>query len=251
MKPRCVCTACGGSQHGWIGHLRRAEGPPEAVGALRESADQVWWEQSRRHRENGRRAPTQYLRQAGGGVAVAALVAWLADEERTRDRVRRLGNVLHSEVFDGGLRQYAAERAEEDPAFADYGSAMVGHFWCDLLTEIANVLDRGADQLDRVPAAAGEALFAEGDPPEWGRVRTELAKAALGFLWKCFQWFLNADPKALALQLRVLAVLICPDAGAHPRVARCCLLPLVKGTLSETVGANLEPDWLWGENTAK
>lgn len=244
-RPKCVCATCGGSQHGWIGYLERAAGPPEKLEELREPAARLWWEAKSRHEENRRQAPTRYLQQAGGGVAVAALVSWLSGEKATRDRVGELGDRLHSEVFERELRGYAAERAEKDPAFAEYGAAMVGHFWCDLLAEIANVLDRGADQLDRVPQEAREALFEGEDPPKWGPVRTALAESALKFLWKSFQWLLNADPKALALQLRVLAVFICPDPGGHPRVARCCLRPLVGETLSETLGINLDSDWLW------
>ncbi|WP_157982506.1 hypothetical protein [Nocardiopsis sp. FIRDI 009] len=246
-RPRCVCTGCGGSLHGWPGYLARAGGGPETVRDLGESAERLWWERRRRHRDNGRRAPTLYLQRAGARVALAALVAWLADERATRNRIGALGTGLHGEVFDRDLRRYASRRAATDPAFADVGKAIVGHFWCDLLVEIARALDLGADRLDQVPQTARAALFEGWEAPSWDRARTALAGAALGFLWKCFQWFAGADPRALALESRVLAAFICPDPGGHPRVAQRALRPLVLDTLGEALGANLEPGWLWGQ----
>ncbi|MCY9783139.1 hypothetical protein KIK06_04445 [Nocardiopsis sp. EMB25] len=182
-------------------------------------------------------------------MVLAALVAWLADEAATRERIGALGAGLHGEVFDRDLRRYASRRASTDPAFADVGRAIVGHFWCDLLVEIARAVDLGTDHPERVPRAARAALFEGWETPLWDRVQTALAGAALGFLWACFQrlpWFLGADPRALAPQLRVLGVLICPDPGVHPRVAQCALRPLVLDTLGGTLGVDLEPGWLWG-----
>jgi hypothetical protein len=240
---------CGSSRHGWLGYLERAAGGPEAVKALNDSAEQLWWDQKKRHKEKGDKKPTKYLQQAGGTVTLAALVSWLADDEAARERISKLGHGLPGAVFDRDLRQYAAERAREDPDFANFGSATVGHFWCDLLTEIANVLDGGADLFGKLPAAAQDALFQEDDAAAWAPVRAELAEAALGFLWTCLQLFTQTDPGALALQLRVLAVLICPDPGGHPRVARDCLHPLVAENLGESLGVNLDPDWLWGRKS--
>src|SRR5699024_5175894 len=106
-KPICVCSTCGGSNHGWSGHLQRARGGEEGLKELREPAERVWWEQRRRFRENGRRMPTKYLQQAGGGVAVASLVAWLADDKTSVERIDELGRLLNEQVFDKDLRAFA------------------------------------------------------------------------------------------------------------------------------------------------
>lgn len=244
-RPTCVCSTCGGSRHGWIGHLRRAEGSPDEIRSLREPADRVWREQKARHDRSRRRTPTQYLRRAGGGVAVAALVAWLAKDERTRADLWELGDTVRETVFEQDLRAYARERAAREPAFAEYGREMVGHFWCDVLAEIANVLERGVDHIDKVPEYAREALFAGEDAPAWGPVRRQLAEAALRFLWRSLQVLLGADLGSVVVQLRVLAVLMCPDPGGHARIGRTCLRPLVAETLAETVRTDLDPEWLW------
>ena len=247
VKPKCVCSSCGGSAHGWSGHLERARRGAEGIRELREPAEQKWWEQQKRFGENRRRTPTKYLRQAGGGVAVAALVAWLAENPSSVDRIEKLGRRLNEQVFGRDLRAFAKEREGEEPALAEYGKETAGHFWCDILAEIANFLDRGAALLGKVPEGLRDAVLEHEDTAHWGPVRIKLAEAALGFLWKACQLLLGADLGTAVLHVRVLAVLICPDPGAHPRVARCCLHPLVKDTLRDHLKSNLKPDWLWGD----
>ena len=198
-RPKCVCSTCGGSHHGWVGHLGRARAGEEGVRALREPAEKTWWEQERRFQENGRRTPTTYLRQAGGGVAVAGLVSWLAEDTARIDRVERLGRLLNEEVFDQKLREFASEQAEKDPAFGEYGRTMAGHFWCDLLVEIANALDQGAELQERIPTKVRDAVLEHDDASAWGPVRKSLAEAALGFLWKSFRVFLGTDLESLSL----------------------------------------------------
>lgn len=247
IRPTCVCSTCGSSNHGWSGHLARARRGAEGVRELREPAEQEWWKQRRRFQENRRTTPTKYLRQAGGGVAVAALVAWLADNRATVDRVEKLGRTLNRDVFDDKLKSFAGEQVGQNPDFADYGRALAGHFWCDLLAEIANVLDRGAELVGKIPDGVRDAVLDHEDAAEWGPVRTKLAEVALGFLWKSFQLLLGTDLKFAVLQLRILAVLICPDPGGHPRVARCCLKPLATETLRDHFHTGLDPEWLWDD----
>lgn len=247
VKPKCVCSSCGGSAHGWSGHIERARRGDAGVRELRDPAEREWWEQSRKFRENHRRAPTKYLRQAGGRVAVAALVAWLSENPGSVDRVERIGRRLNEQVFDKDLRVLVQERSGDDPALAEYGKEMAGHFWCDLLAEIADFLDHGADLLDKAPEGLKDAVLEHEDAAHWGPVRARLAEATLGFVWKGLQLILGADLGAAVLHVRVLAVLICPDPGAHLRVAQCCLRPLVKDALQDHLTTNLEPDWLWSD----
>ncbi len=247
VRPTCVCSTCGGSLHGWSGHLERARRGGEGVRELSEPAERQWREQRRRFQENRRKAPTRYLRRAGGAVVVAALVSWLAEREDTVERLEKLGNAIHRDVFGDGLAAFAAQRSDTEPAFADYGRAVAGHFWCDLLAEIANVLDRGADLLGRVPDEVGAAVLEHGDAAEWGRVRTMLAEAALRLLWRSAHLLLGTDLPSAVLHLRVFAVLICPDPGGHSRVADSCLRPLARDTVRDHLTAGIDPEWLWGD----
>lgn len=247
-RPVCVCSVCGSSLHGWAGHLERARQGEPGVRELRDPAETRWWEARRRFRENGRRTPTKYLRQAGGAVVVAGTVAWLAQHSEGVERVGTLGNALHEEVFTDRLWRYTEQSADLEPlTFGDYGRAVAGHFWCDLLCEIADVLDRGARLIDRVPEGLKEAVLEHEDAAGWGPIRTRLAGEALVLLWKSVRRVLGADPETAALYLRVLAVLICPDPGGHPRVARGCLRPLAAGVLRDHLAASIDPDWLWGD----
>lgn len=248
-RPRCVCSTCGGSDHGWSGHLERARRGAEGVRELREPAERVWWEQRRRFHENGRRTPTTYLRQAGGGVAVASVVAWLADDKQAVERIDELGRLVKEDVFHGRLREFAREQTEKDPTFTEYGRALAGHFWCDLLVEIVNALDRGAELTGRVPREVADAVLEHEDVADWGPVRRRLAQEALVFLWKGLQLLLGTDLRALVLQLRILAVLICPDPGSHPRVSRSCLRPLLGGTLRDHLTVDVNPEWLWADRS--
>lgn len=163
------------------------------------------------------------------------------------ERVEGLGRTLHQGVIGGDLSAFSKNQAERDPAFSDFGRAMAGHFWCDLLAEVANALSRGAELSGKLPDGIREAVLEHEDTAPWGTVRARLAEAALGFLWRSFQVLLGADLTPAVLHLRILAVLICPDPGSHPRVSRCCLRPLAKEILRDHLRIGLDPEWLWGD----
>ena len=248
LRPVCVCSVCGGSLHGWTGHLERARRGEAGVEELREPAETRWREQRRYFEESRSRTPTKYLRRAGGAVVVSGTIAWLAEHRTGVERVEKLGTVLNEEIFADRLWRYAEQSVEDKPlTFTDYGRTVVGHFWCTLLTQIADVLDRGAKLINRLPEGLKDAVLEHEDAADWGPTRTELAGEALNLLWKSAQQILGADPKTAALYLRVLAVLICPDPGAHLHVARGCLRPLATDILGEYLGVEVEPEWLWKE----
>ncbi|MEU0487736.1 hypothetical protein ABZ249_00805 [Nocardiopsis sp. NPDC006139] len=247
VRPTCVCSTCGTSLHGWSGHLERARRGVEGVRELSGPAEEQWLEQRRRFQENRRQAPTRYLRRAGGAVGVAALVSWLAEHEGTVNRLEKFGNAIHRDVFGDGLGAFAAQQSDTDPAYAEYGREVTGHFWCALLAAIADALDRGADLLGKVPDEVGAAVREHGEAADWGRARIRLAEVALRLLWRSAQLLLGADLPSAVLHLRVFAVLICPDPGGHLRVARDCLRPLVRDTARDHLTAGMDPDWLWGD----
>ena len=245
-RPVCVCSTCGSSLHGWSGHVERARLGEPGVEQLREPARKLWREQQGRFKENGWRTPTKYLRQAGGAVVVAGAVSWLADDEARIERVERLGRALNEEIFADKLWQHAKRpTGEEPPTFTEYGRVIAGHFWCDLLVEIANALDQGAKLINRMPEELTDAVLEHQDAQKWDPLRTELTEEALNLLWKSAEHVLGADLASASLYLRVLAVLICLDPGAHLRVARGGLQPLATGTLRQHLRTNVDPEWLW------
>ncbi|GAB3736214.1 hypothetical protein [Nocardiopsis nanhaiensis] len=196
--------------------------------------------------KKGHPTPTKYLRQAGGAVVVAGAVSWLSADGARVHRVERLGSALNEEIFDDRLWQHAKRQGEgEPPARAEYGRAIAGHFWCDLLIEIANALDQGARLVNRVPEELTDAVLEHEDAEKWDPLRTELTEDALNLLWKSAHHVLGTDLAFPAVYLRVLAVLICLDPGAHPRVARGGLRPLATETLGDHLQTNVEPEWLW------
>lgn len=241
---KCECSSCGGSLHGWTGHVRRAEpGHEEDRERFREAARQEWRLSHSRFVENGRRTPTLYLRRAGAGLAVADTVGWLARHTEEREAVKDFGYRIHKEVFAGRMKTEAQAEGQRrnDPDFDQYGRRTAGHFWCELLSEIALTLDRVDRASSRVPEEAKQMLRESETVSEWGPVRTALADTAVDGLWKVARLaLLGSDHRDLARALRVLALLICPDPGAHERVTKTAMGPLARELFSEQTEGRLE-----------
>lgn len=247
---KCECSGCGGSLHGWTGHVRRAKpGHEEDRERFRDAAEQEWWLSRSRFVANRWRTPTLYLRRAGAGLAVADTVDRLASHPEERRVIKDFGHGVHEKVFDGRMRTEAQTQRKltGDPDFDRYGRKTAGHFWCELLSEIALTLDRVGRVSDRVPEEAKEMVRESEKVSEWGPVRTALADTAVDGLWKVAQVLLGSDHRGLALALRVLALLICPDPGAHERVTKASVGPLAREVFSEETEARLEFARLLGD----
>lgn len=239
---KCECSGCGGSLHGWEGHVRRAEpGHEEERERFSDAAEQQWRLSRSCFVANNWQKPTLYLRRAGTGLAVADTVDWLARHPEERGGIKDLGSGIHG-VFTGRMRTEAQAEGKRtgDPDFDRYGRQTAGHFWCELLAEIALTLDRVGRVSDRVPEEAKQMVRESEKVSEWGPVRTALADTAVDGLWKVAQVLLGSDQKALAMALRLLALLICPDPGGHERVAKACLSPLAHTLFSPETQGRLE-----------
>lgn len=238
---KCRCSGCGGSLHGWPGHLRRAEGAAEGRESLRLAAEQRWCFASGVERGSAA-APRRlnwYLKSAAADTVVVDIVDWLATGEEKRSCVRRVGNHACSDTLQD-IDGYAQRNSFRNEEVRNVRNLITGHFWCSLLAEVSGVADTADDNIDRVPLQAMEKLFGNGDNPKWGETKFYVSEFALTALW------LHVKPLVVTWDLenfirimRILAVLICPDPGSHPRVARLCMRPLVTDILTEAAGFRL------------
>ncbi|MFC3999363.1 hypothetical protein ACFOVU_25860 [Nocardiopsis sediminis] len=90
-----------------------------------------------------------------------------------------------------------------------------------------------------MPEQAAEAI-AGGDPPSWGVVERFVAEKALNVIWDGVKVLVVPwDLANLIRTMRIFAVLVCPDPGAHQQVARLCLVPLATDVLTDTAEARL------------
>ncbi|GHD20552.1 hypothetical protein GCM10007147_13060 [Nocardiopsis kunsanensis] len=228
--------------------MRRAEpGHEEDRERFRDAAEQEWRRSRSRFVANKWRTPTLYLRRAGAGLAAADTVDWLVRNPGEREGLKGFGYRINSDVFGGEMATEAQKRKRKDPAFAEYGSHTAGHFWCELLSELALTLHRIGNVTDQVPEEVKAVLRESENAPDWGPVRSALADTALDGLWKIAQEAFASNPKTLSRGLRLLALLICPDPGAHERVTEASVGPLAREVFSEETEGRLEFAQLLGD----
>lgn len=234
-KPGCSCSGCGGSLHGWPGHLELSRRPPEERASRREGAQQDWYaavgldEQSRCEHLA---APTPQMLGHAVEAARVDMAEYLAARPAMADRIREFGGLLNIQAFRA-VKAEAVHRAVRHPELARIAEVLPGHFWCSLLAALVGAVDRVDQVVDKIPDQARE-LLREESPPDWGPAQELIADTALEAVWECAFAFLTLwRPGELLLVMRILAVLICPDPGRHPDVVRLCLLPLGRGILQD------------------
>ncbi|MEE2038768.1 hypothetical protein Q8791_16205 [Nocardiopsis sp. CT-R113] len=234
-KPGCACSGCGGSLHGWPGHLDLADGSAEERASRREDAVQDWYvavgsdEETRcKHLS----APTPQMLGHAIDAARVDLAEYLAAHPSTAERIREFGGLLNSQAF-GRVKAEAVRRTARHPELAHVSEALPGHFWCSLLAALVGAADRVERVVDKIPAQARD-LLEEAPPPDWGGAQELIADTAVEAVWECAAAFLLLwRPDELFLVMRILAVFICPAPGRHPEVARLCLLSLGRGILQD------------------
>ncbi|GAA3762411.1 hypothetical protein HDA32_005825 [Spinactinospora alkalitolerans] len=252
-SPKCRCSGCGGSLHGWPGHLLLAQRPSEDRDALRSAADQSWF--SALGPEGGRAAllkkPNIPMKRAAADRAVADIVDWLAGDDDKIKRVATIGRLISEDTLKD-LDAYAEKGTTDNRDLLKLRSIIPGHFWCSLLADLSGAADTAHGNLEKIPGQAQEALLGSEEQPGWGDVQRYVAGFTLAAIWTYVKPLaVTWDLESLVRIMRILAVLICPDPGRHPRVARLCLSPLVKDVITETAesrlhqsfGAALDPVW--------
>ena len=244
LRPVCVCSVCGGSLHGWTGHLERARRGKTGVEELREPAETRWREQRRHFEESRSRTPTKYLRRAGGAVVVSGTIAWLAEHRTGVERVEKLGTVLNENIRRPVVAVRRTVSRRQTLTFTDYGRTVVGHFWYTLLTRSPmSWTGREADQ--QAPEGLKEAVLEHEDAADWGPTRTELAGEALNLLWKSAQQILGPDRRP-----QPCTCVSWRSSSARTRGPPCgtgLFRPLATDILGEYLGVEVEPEWLWKE----
>lgn len=235
-KPGCECSGCGGSLHGWPGHLGLSNDSPEERVSRRTDAEQEWYRAVGGGEEDWSRrlsAPTREMLGRAVDVARVDIAEHLAARPATVARIREFGGLIRTRA----LHEVKVEAGRGLPGHlepARIDRALPGHFWCSLLTALVGATDRVDRAVDKVPDQARE-ILSQDQPPDWGPTRELVADTALEAVWGCAAGFLGVwRPEELLLVMRVLAVFICPDPGTHPDLVRTCLLPLRRGVLQES-----------------
>lgn len=233
-KPQCKCSGCGGTQHGWPGKLAMAREPTrENRDSLRHDAD-IRWRSTTADLTAGRttqQAASRKLRRASADRSVADVVDYLAQATTKADRVAQLGALASKEILNGLVNSSARKT---DPDSTKIRRNTTGHFWCSLFSEIsgaANRVERGSEQ---IPEDAKNALCTEEGHTKWNEVQRSLVTVALTTMWGYMRpLILQWDLEGLIQATRILALLICPSPGLHPRIVRICAFPLGRELLTE------------------
>lgn len=176
-----------------------------------------------------------------------------SDEVRPPRPPRKSSVVEEIEQFSTALTNNALEeieRAHHGPVPKATKIALADHFWCDLLAQIAHVIDAGIKLIDDVPDRITKLILSSRE--EQGRLKLEefVIKAAVKSVWKSLQhltffgWLMQF--RKLLPMVRILAILICKAPERHREVVEYCVDPLAKQVSEETKARLLKVlrEWL-------
>jgi hypothetical protein len=149
--------------------------------------------------------------------------------------VDRLGAAADN-LFQGAIDDIAAERFRgEIPDSVKM--ALADHFWCDLLAQLAHVLDEGLKLLESVPDRVVDLVMKSRKEARWRDVEERVLRIAARSVWRKIRLlaFFGVLSRKVALPLvRMLAVLSCKAPERHRAVVEYCVDPLGKQLLAET-----------------
>jgi hypothetical protein len=174
-------------------------------------------------------------------------------DERPPQPPRRSSVVEEIEQFSTALTKNALEeieRVHHGPVPQATKVALADHFWCDLLAQIAHVIDVGINLIDDIPDRITKLILTSRE--EQGRLKLEefVIKAAVKSVWKSLQHltffgWLTQFRKLLPM-VRILAILICKAPERHREVVEYCVDPLANQVSAETKARLLKVlrEWL-------
>jgi hypothetical protein len=155
----------------------------------------------------------------------------LSVDEPTVIQVEKLGDALVEQVLED------VERAYPGAIPSAVKVAMADHFWCELLAQLAYVIDGGIKFFEQVPDRVAQLILKA--RKDAGRFPLEelIVKTAVKTVWKYIRgpivgWIIPA--RKLLAAVRTLAVLICKAPERHRAVVEHCLDPLAAQLTSET-----------------
>lgn len=160
------------------------------------------------------------------------------------DQVEQAGRDLVGKVLDDIAREYEGGRIPEDVKVA-----LAHHFWCDLLAQLAHVIDEGLKLLDSVPDRVCDLVLRSRRDKNWPPITEKLVRVAAKSVWRrvrLLTFFGLLRLRTILPVVRVLAVLMCKAPERHRAVVEYCMDPLGKQLLAETKKRLLAVlrDWL-------
>lgn len=258
-RPKCVCRGCGGAEHGWPGAVRIASDSSGRELAELTRAAEKQWEGLATIRYRGE--PTHAACEAAVKGAVAAVTAWLHQDNGLRERVAAIGEPLRRRPREGRRdagrpkprRRPRTQEEEHEfvqthiiPKLAhEFGTSRVAefqaravetHFWCELFAQTARVLDEFRDLYERAKQSVVDALTVEDVPhlPLWKRILPyqDIVRRAVDLVFELLPRAAGLPTPEGVFELiwptRVLACLMCKDPSEHPTVRKYCLNPILQ-----------------------
>ncbi|MEU6748504.1 hypothetical protein ABZ914_20000 [Spirillospora sp. NPDC046719] len=224
--------------HGCQGAFEVADGEDEAVYEYVAKREQDWLA----------RPSGLNRKQAAIGCARADVVHWMhrdrwllncaktAEEAAFEDAAQLPGRGM---VLRGLTDQLGSPRMRQFQRWA--GET---HFWCELLAQMAQAISRYEELKGRMIPTV-ERILASREAPELtdGLRRTGVIGVAVNSTWRyllenihtasgienSLMTLLNCGQvDSLIWPIRVIAVLMCPDASRHPTVRRYCWDPIIR-----------------------
>ncbi|WP_433332396.1 hypothetical protein [Spirillospora sp. CA-294931] len=235
-RPGCECE-CGGAMHGCQGAFAIAEASNEDVQAYLAQQEKDWTT----------RPSGVNRKQAAVGCARADVVHWLHRDRELLKRARtaeetafedNLGWHWQGLVLRGLTQHLGPQRIQE---FQEW--ARQTHFWCELLAQMAWAVTQ-YEKLRGQMFRMVEDVLSQRDTlalPEKLR-HAEAIGVAAQLAWRYVLASIVAvsgagtlatllaggDVELLVWPIRVIAVLMCPDASRHPAVRRHCWEPIIR-----------------------
>lgn len=261
--PRCVCTRCAGTLHGWQGWLDLVEDPDERDRVGRAARERFVNERERRRKLCTRAIPRLRYRNAAVDAVRVEALSWLAGPGReraagtgvsadhdpsTRPAVRdlRAAGTRLTSVLEAVERDCGRLSNETRTALAD-------HFWCDLLAHFAALIDEADKRVDQVPHLVADRLLTSRRAGKFAVVERKVVESAAKHLWQMICSSVDAgafsQAKSSLPVIRLLALLLCKSPGAHPAVLRHAVDPLRHQFIDRTKEMLREvfaPDWIPG-----
>ncbi|MFI0482266.1 hypothetical protein ACH34T_16700 [Actinomadura sp. 9N215] len=187
--------------------------------------------------------------QAVIGCARADVVHWLHRDRELLDCARTAHAVTFEEVDDSdaatrglALRRVAAHLGS--PLMEEFQQwAGETHFWCELLAQIACALTQYEEIRGRMFRMVEDVLHQRDERPlPDGLRRAGAIGSAVHWAWRFVlasvvaasgagslaTLLASGDVERLLWPIRVIAVLMCPDASHHPTVREHCWEPIVR-----------------------
>lgn len=265
---RCLCTECGGSQHGvqgWLDHAGHDHASRRRKRGRYES--RLAWTKRRPRRLKRTRANQEITTD----LARADIADWLSTPPPSPFLSPSPGpevgepypspteqvTALAEEMTRGAWRDITMELDRAAPNATLVKRDLTHHGWCDLFIALAQAIEVTRRGFDRIPHKVKELIL--GSPLQVDRPHVTEAVVTLivDKAWQGFQAAAFAGAPLLDLisheealrALRILAVFICPAPAQHPAVRQHALKPLGEDTtkiLSDQTTARLAhlfTDW--------